>query len=83
VEGNKNKITKRFLFIYIVNILLVVLMTLKLKCDICGVPLNAKNIGLVIHPEDGGKPIMRCKECHNKIKSKKRQKNSSYMLIED
>ncbi|MCD6478144.1 MAG: hypothetical protein J7K87_04010 [Candidatus Aenigmarchaeota archaeon] len=58
-------------------------MALKLKCDICGVPLNAKNIGLVIHPaEKGSKPIMRCKICHSKIKGKKRQKNSSYMIID-
>ena len=58
-------------------------MALKLKCDICGVPLNQDNIGIVIHPVDKQlKPMMRCKECHGKIKGKRRKKNSSYMIID-
>lgn len=58
-------------------------MALKLKCDICGVPLTIDNIGIVIHPRDKSiKPIMRCKECHRKIKGKRRKKTSSYMIIE-
>ncbi len=58
-------------------------MALKLRCDICGIPLNIKNIGYVKHPEDKNvKPVMRCKVCHSKLKEKKRQKTSSYMLIE-
>ncbi|MCD6367815.1 MAG: hypothetical protein J7L45_01890 [Candidatus Aenigmarchaeota archaeon] len=58
-------------------------MALKLRCDICGVPLTAENIGIVKHPADKNiKPIMRCKECHRKIKGKRRKKSSSYLLIE-
>ena len=58
-------------------------MVLKLKCDMCGVALNFTNIGFVSHPqEDHLKPIMRCKKCHGKIKEKKRQRNSSYMIID-
>ncbi len=79
--------TKTFLFINIkIDITRLCArgaMVLKLKCDICGKPLNASNIGYVLHPqEEGRRPIMRCKECHSKIKEKKRQRTSSYMIIE-
>ena len=58
-------------------------MALKLKCDICGVKLGSDNIGIVRHPvEKHLNPIMRCKECHGKIKGKRRKKNSSYMIID-
>lgn len=58
-------------------------MSLNLKCDICGVSLNSDNIGIVKHPsEEHLKPVMRCKECHNKIKGKRRKKDSSYMIID-
>lgn len=59
-------------------------MTLKLKCDMCGVALKSDNIGFVSHPRENHlKPVMRCKKCHSKIKEKKRQRNSSYMIIDD
>lgn len=58
-------------------------MVLKLKCDMCGVALNFTNIGFVSHPqEDHLKAVMRCKKCHGKIKEKKRQRNSSYMILD-
>jgi len=59
-------------------------MVLKLKCDMCGTVLGATNIGFVSHPqEDHLKAIMRCKKCHSKIKEKKRQRNSSYLIIDE
>ncbi len=57
---------------------------IKLKCEMCGTSLNSTNIGFVSHPqEEHLKPTMRCKKCHSKIKEKKRQRNSSYMIIDD
>ena len=88
MERNKDRITKRFLFINreidITCVMLMGMRVLKLKCDICGKSLNFSNIGFVSHPhEDHLKAVMRCKGCHNKIKEKKRQRNSSYMIIDD
>ena len=84
MEGNKGQITLLFINMKIDITLLWCLMSLKLKCDMCGKKLEYSNIGFVSHPrEDHLKPTMRCKECHNKIKEKKRKRNSSYMILED